>query len=70
MLTQIAINRDGGDKHAEILDVAEVLANGDYASGTNALVVMVRQSPLFQATLPKVTLEENSVPADAPANPG
>lgn len=55
MLKQVAITRDRDDqKHHEILDVAEFLAeHGDYGSGANTVVVMIRQSPLYKRTLTK-----------------
>lgn len=63
MLTQVAINRETGDgKYADILDVAEHLANGDYGSATNAIAVMVRQSPLFKQA---VTNLENAATSEA-----
>ena len=50
MLRQIAVDRSVGDgtRNGEVLDAAEHLGNADYGSATNALVVMARQSPLFE----------------------
>lgn len=50
MLRQIAVDRSVGDgtRNGEVIDAAEHLGNADYGSAANALVVMVRQSPLFE----------------------
>lgn len=55
MISKLTIDRATGDgKYADVLDVAERLANGDYGSATNAVVVMIRQSPLFAETIPLI----------------
>lgn len=48
VLTLIRGQADG--KYDDVLDVAEVLARGNYGSVVNANAVMVRQSPLFKKT--------------------
>ena len=59
MLSGITLDRrKGNGKYADVLDVAERLAQGDYATATNAFVVMVRQSLLFRATLQKMQTEK------------
>ena len=62
MLSNIAITRETGNgRHGDVLDVAEHLGLGVCGSAVNAIAVMVRQSPLFQETLPKV-VKVDSVP--------
>lgn len=52
MINGVTIDRQTGDgKYADVLDVAEHLGRGDQGSAANALAVMVRQSPMFLATL-------------------
>lgn len=64
MLTQVGICRETGNgKYGDVLDVAEVLAQGDYGTAANAIVVMARQSPLFQKTLREIGKGE-SVPVN------
>lgn len=41
----------GTERHDDVLDVCEVLAVGDYGTPTNALIVVVRKSPLYRETL-------------------
>ena len=55
-LQAISINRaTGGTRYAEVIDACEeASANGECGSATNALIVMARQSPLFQQTLEKI----------------
>ena len=53
----------GTDRQDELLDVCHRLAQGDYGSATNALIVIARQSPLFQETLALLRAES---PAAAP----
>lgn len=62
----VTIKREGkGDgRYGDLLDVAEALAAGDYGSASNAVLVMARQSPLFQATLAELRKAE---PVEAPA---
>lgn len=59
MITALTIDRVTGDgKYADVLDVCQELANGDYGSATNALIVMVRQSPLFKRTAQKAATNQ------------
>lgn len=73
MADALTISRETGNgRHSDILDVAEHLGRGIYGSATNALVVMVRQSPLFRETvkkLPKRAKALESVP-EVPGQPG
>ncbi len=60
MMVQVALNRkDAGGRYGDVLDVCERLAgpSGDYGSATNALFVMVRQSPLFKTEFEKIQAE-------------
>lgn len=55
MIQSIALDRVTGDgKYIDVIDVCEILANGDYGSAANALAVMARQSPLFRQTLGQI----------------
>lgn len=55
MITQLAINRHTRNTiNAEILDVAEILAAREYGTATQAMVAMIRRSPLFQETVVEV----------------
>ncbi len=40
-----------GGLYAELIDVCEHLASGDYSSASNALYVLAKQSPLYQKTV-------------------
>ncbi len=67
-MNAVAITREVGDgKYADVLDVIEALADGDYGSGANAAAVMIRQSQLFKQTWPKIS---KSKPADGPGEKG
>jgi hypothetical protein len=60
MMTAVAITRETGDgKYADVLDVIEALAEGDYGSGSNAAVVMIRQSDLYKETIKKLPKIQN-----------
>lgn len=64
MLRQIAVSRDVGDgRRSDVLDVAEYLGERDYGTAANALVVMVRDSAIFQKTLPKLKEQAQPEPA-------
>lgn len=55
MIRYLTIERTTGNgKYGDVLDACETLAAGDYGSAANALVVMARQSPLFQETMAKL----------------
>jgi hypothetical protein len=41
-------------RHGDVIDVCEELANGDYGSARNALIAVVKQSPLFRKTLQRL----------------
>ncbi len=41
----------GGGRYEDVIDVCEVLADGNLGSSANALAVMARQSPLFRKTV-------------------
>lgn len=52
MINGVTLDRQTGDgKYVEVIDVCEHLGRGDQGSAANALAVMVRQSPMFLATL-------------------
>jgi len=44
----------GRERYGDVLDVIEALADGDYGSGSNAIAVLVRRSPLYDETLAKL----------------
>lgn len=55
VLQSVLIDRRVGDgKYRDVIDVCEALAAEDYGSAPNALLVMVRKSPLFQETLSRL----------------
>ena len=48
----VTLDRKTGDgRYEDVIDVCEVLADGDLGSSANALAVMARQSPLFKKTV-------------------
>lgn len=62
-INAITIDRETGNgKYADVLDVCETLGNTDYGSASNALLVMIRQSRLFQRTLRQMQPTDN-IPA-------
>jgi len=58
----ITLTRDSS-RHLDVIQAADFLAQGDYGSAANALVVMVRQSPLFQEAI-------TALRSDRPARAG
>ena len=40
--------------YADILDAAQQMAGGDYGSATNAIAVMVRQSPHYSVAMERL----------------
>ncbi len=62
MLTALNLSRSLG-RYDDILDVAEKLGSETYGSASNALAVMVRESPLFQAALKKLRNKKSATDA-------
>ncbi|WP_413936946.1 hypothetical protein [Nitrospira sp. BLG_1] len=50
MMTALQIDRKVKN-YGEVLDVCEYLGEQDYGSGVNALMVMMKQSPLWISTV-------------------
>jgi hypothetical protein len=64
-IQQISFTRGvADDRWADILDVAERLADGDLHNATNAAAVMVRSSPLYRKTLDAIMEERRAAAGD------
>lgn len=64
MITALHLDRSTV-KYNDILDVAEKLGAGVYGNASNALAVMVRESPLFQKALKELRDKKPKSATDA-----
>lgn len=74
MLTHLYVSREAENRRdVDVLDVCEVLSLGDFGTANNALMAMVRTSPLFKKTLRQLEIrraqgaEEVTLPMEATA---
>lgn len=64
--------RSRNGAYSDILDAAQVLAGGDYGSATNAIAVMVRQSPHYHSAISQLNRsdEQDQIARPPPPGPG
>lgn len=59
MLSAVVLDRRvRGGKFCDVIDVADVLAEGDLHTPANAIAVMCRQSSLFAETVAKLQQQQ------------